>query len=180
MGKKWGEADKSLQVANIMCSCFADEDVDLLLYQLTEFVVSSNEILCSVMTFQYSSMPYYVVIYSLLKLSFWWCDISVVLKMTGLCDLNSFLYFIGGWSNFVGNILWFLKSDFQCRFVDQVNATIALLHPIHCTKDRKLQVEFDATTIPAFLIVFGILYLVLKPRRPKPKINWVKVMVAKR
>ncbi|KAK8635459.1 hypothetical protein V6N13_004196 [Hibiscus sabdariffa] len=56
-------------------------------------------------------------------------------------------------------------------FVDQVNTTIALLHPIHCTKDRKVHVEFDVTTIPAFLIVFGILYLVLKPRRPKPKIN---------
>lgn len=56
-------------------------------------------------------------------------------------------------------------------FVDQVNATIALLHPIHCTRDRKVDVEFDLTTIPAFLIVLGILYVLLKPRRPKPKIN---------
>ncbi|GMI74224.1 hypothetical protein like AT5G58100 [Hibiscus trionum] len=62
-------------------------------------------------------------------------------------------------------------EDASQAFVDQVNATISLLHPIHCTKDRKVDVEFDATTIPAFLIVFGILYLVLKPRRPKPKIN---------
>ncbi|KAK8630292.1 hypothetical protein V6N13_079090 [Hibiscus sabdariffa] len=62
-------------------------------------------------------------------------------------------------------------EDASQAFVDQVNATISLLHPIHCTKDRKVHVEFDATTIPAFLVVFGILYLVLKPRRPKPKIN---------
>ncbi|XP_021275633.1 uncharacterized protein LOC110410319 isoform X2 [Herrania umbratica] len=56
-------------------------------------------------------------------------------------------------------------------FVDQVNATISLLHPIQCTKERKVDVEFDVTTIPAFLIVLGVLYIVLKPRRPKPKIN---------
>ncbi|KAA3471615.1 transmembrane protein [Gossypium australe] len=67
--------------------------------------------------------------------------------------------------------LLYTLEDATKGFVDQVNATIALLHPIHCTKDRKVQVEFDATTIPAFLIVLGILYLVLKPRRPKPKIN---------
>jgi hypothetical protein len=56
-------------------------------------------------------------------------------------------------------------------FVDQVNATIALLHPIHCTRERKVHVVFDVTTIPAFLVVLGVLYIVLKPRRPKPKIN---------
>ncbi|XWS52343.1 hypothetical protein CRYUN_Cryun11dG0059800 [Craigia yunnanensis] len=56
-------------------------------------------------------------------------------------------------------------------FVDQVNTTISLLHPIHCTKERKVHVEFDVTTIPAILIVLGVLYFVLKPRRPKPKIN---------
>ncbi|KAH9653519.1 transmembrane protein [Citrus sinensis] len=62
-------------------------------------------------------------------------------------------------------------EDASKGFVDQVNATIALLHPIHCTRDRKVDVEFDLTTIPAFLIVLGILYVLLKPRRPKPKIN---------
>ncbi|XP_022731746.1 uncharacterized protein LOC111286183 isoform X2 [Durio zibethinus] len=56
-------------------------------------------------------------------------------------------------------------------FVDQVNTTIYLLHPIHCTKERKVHVEFDVTTIPAILIVLGVLYFVLKPGRPKPKIN---------
>lgn len=58
-----------------------------------------------------------------------------------------------------------------CRFVDQVNATIALLHPIHCMKDRNVDVVFDMTTIPAFVFVGGVLYFLLRPRRPKPKIN---------
>ncbi|RVW36923.1 hypothetical protein CK203_094913 [Vitis vinifera] len=57
------------------------------------------------------------------------------------------------------------------KFVGQVNASITLLHPIHCTRQRKVDVEFDMTTIPAFLIVLGVLWLVLRPRRPKPKIN---------
>ncbi|KAH9805470.1 transmembrane protein [Citrus sinensis] len=67
--------------------------------------------------------------------------------------------------------LLYTLEDASKGFVDQVNATIALLHPIHCTRDRKVDVEFDLTTIPAFLIVLGILYVLLKPRRPKPKIN---------
>jgi len=58
-----------------------------------------------------------------------------------------------------------------CRFVEQVNTTLTLLHPINCTRERKMQMVFDMTTIPAFLIVLGCLYMVLRPRRPKPKIN---------
>lgn len=73
-------------------------------------------------------------------------------------------------------IAWILAYfgflHFGCRFVDEVNATISLLHPIHCMKERKVHLVFDVTTIPAFLIVLGVLFLVLKPRRPKPKINW--------
>ncbi|KAI3929132.1 hypothetical protein MKX01_006368 [Papaver californicum] len=56
-------------------------------------------------------------------------------------------------------------------FADFVNTTIASFHPIYCTRGREVQIEFDMTTIPAFLIVLGILWFVLKPRRPKPKIN---------
>ncbi|KAH7572476.1 hypothetical protein JRO89_XS04G0262200 [Xanthoceras sorbifolium] len=67
--------------------------------------------------------------------------------------------------------LLYILEDASKGFVDQVNTTIALLHPIHCTRERKVDVEFDMTTIPAFLIVLGILYFVFKPRRPKPKIN---------
>ncbi|GAU46685.1 hypothetical protein TSUD_254510 [Trifolium subterraneum] len=62
-------------------------------------------------------------------------------------------------------------EDASKRFVDQVNTTVALLHPINCTRERKMQMVFDVTTIPAFLIVLGCLYMLLRPRRPKPKIN---------
>ncbi|KAL5540129.1 hypothetical protein UlMin_042353 [Ulmus minor] len=62
-------------------------------------------------------------------------------------------------------------EDASNGFFEQVNATIAILHPIHCTKVRKVDVEFDSTTIPAFLVVAVVLYIVLRPRRPKPKIN---------
>ncbi|KAG5058978.1 hypothetical protein AAZX31_01G000800 [Glycine max] len=62
-------------------------------------------------------------------------------------------------------------EDASKRFVDQVNVTHALLHPINCTRERKIHMVFDMTTIPAFLIVLGCLYMVLRPRRPKPKIN---------
>ncbi|XP_051149082.1 uncharacterized protein LOC127263856 isoform X2 [Andrographis paniculata] len=56
-------------------------------------------------------------------------------------------------------------------FADYVNATTASLHPVHCTRQRKVQVELDMTTIPAFLVVAFVLWFVLKPRRPKAKIN---------
>ncbi|KAL2619688.1 hypothetical protein AAZV13_08G321400 [Glycine max] len=62
-------------------------------------------------------------------------------------------------------------EDASKRFVDQVNVTLALLHPINCTRERKIHMVFDMTTIPAFLIVLGCLFMVLRPRRPKPKIN---------
>ncbi|RHN54155.1 hypothetical protein MtrunA17_Chr5g0403611 [Medicago truncatula] len=62
-------------------------------------------------------------------------------------------------------------EDASKRFVEQVNTTLTLLHPINCTRERKMQMVFDMTTIPAFLIVLGCLYMVLRPRRPKPKIN---------
>ncbi|BFG13737.1 hypothetical protein CerSpe_000110 [Prunus speciosa] len=67
--------------------------------------------------------------------------------------------------------LLYTLEDASKSFVDQVNTTIAILHPIHCTRERKVHVVFNVTTIPAFLVVLGVLYLVLRPRRPKPKIN---------
>ncbi|XP_022987363.1 uncharacterized protein LOC111484942 [Cucurbita maxima] len=56
-------------------------------------------------------------------------------------------------------------------FSDRVNTTLALLHPIHCSRERKVDVVFDGTTIPAFMVVLVLLYVLLRPRRPKPKIN---------
>lgn len=67
--------------------------------------------------------------------------------------------------------LLYVLEDASKGFVDNVNATIALLHPIHCRRKREVDVKFDWTTIPAFLVVLGVLWFVLKPRRPKPKIN---------
>lgn len=60
---------------------------------------------------------------------------------------------------------------FCIRFVREVNATVEVLHPIHCSKERKVKVEMDMTTVPAMLVVLVLLYAVFKPRAPKPKIN---------
>ncbi|KAE9462847.1 hypothetical protein RHGRI_000854 [Rhododendron griersonianum] len=64
-----------------------------------------------------------------------------------------------------------IRVSFSNRFTDYVNETITHLRPTHCTRERKVDVEFDMTTVPAFLVVLIVLWLVLKPRRPKPKIN---------
>ncbi|CAD5169905.1 unnamed protein product [Musa acuminata subsp. malaccensis] len=64
-----------------------------------------------------------------------------------------------------------LLEDASSGFTDFVNSTIAALHPVHCTRERKVDIELDLTTVPAFLFVIAILWFVLRPRRPKPKIN---------
>ncbi|KAG0475587.1 hypothetical protein HPP92_015273 [Vanilla planifolia] len=64
-----------------------------------------------------------------------------------------------------------LLEDSSKGFAEHVNATISLLHPVHCTRQRKVELELDLTTVPAFLIVFAILWFLFRPRRPKPKIN---------
>uniref|UniRef100_A0A0E0CK92 Uncharacterized protein n=1 Tax=Oryza meridionalis TaxID=40149 RepID=A0A0E0CK92_9ORYZ len=56
-------------------------------------------------------------------------------------------------------------------FANAVNSTISSLHPVQCTRERKVDVQLDLTTIPAFLAVFLLLWFLLRPRRPKPKIN---------
>lgn len=95
--------------------------------------------------------------------------------------LNKYNYVISLWrriSNVVGELryadalrLLHTLEDATKGFADYVNVTVASLHPIHCTRQRKVEVEFDMTTIPAFLVVGFVLWFVLKPRRPKPKIN---------
>uniref|UniRef100_A0A453MAK9 Uncharacterized protein n=1 Tax=Aegilops tauschii subsp. strangulata TaxID=200361 RepID=A0A453MAK9_AEGTS len=57
------------------------------------------------------------------------------------------------------------------RFSHAVNSTISNLHPAKCARQRKIDVQLDMTTIPAFIVVFGLLWFLLRPRRPKPKIN---------
>ncbi|KAH6821421.1 transmembrane protein [Perilla frutescens var. hirtella] len=95
--------------------------------------------------------------------------------------LNKYNYVISLWrriSSVTGELryadalrLLHTLEDATKGFADYVNATVASLHPIHCTRQRKVEVEFDMTTIPAFFVVGLVLWFVLKPRRPKPKIN---------
>ncbi|KAG6384846.1 hypothetical protein SASPL_153665 [Salvia splendens] len=95
--------------------------------------------------------------------------------------LNKYNYVISLWrriSTVTGELryadalrLLHTLEDATKGFADYTNATVASLHPIHCTRQRKVEVEFDMTTIPAFGVVGLVLWFVLKPRRPKPKIN---------
>ncbi|XP_062219032.1 uncharacterized protein LOC133918919 isoform X2 [Phragmites australis] len=64
-----------------------------------------------------------------------------------------------------------MLEDASHGFSSAVNSTISYLHPVQCTRERKLDVQLDLTTLPAFLAVFLLLWFLLRPRRPKPKIN---------
>lgn len=95
--------------------------------------------------------------------------------------MNKYNYVVGLWrriSTITGELryvdalrLLLSLEDATKGFTDYVNETITHLRPTHCTRERKVDVEFDMTTIPAFLVVLVVLWLVLRPRRPKPKIN---------
>ncbi|CAA7032366.1 unnamed protein product [Microthlaspi erraticum] len=95
--------------------------------------------------------------------------------------MNKYKYVISLWRRLstiagetrYGEAMRFLYTleEATSGFVKEVNATVEVLHPIHCTKERKVKVEMDMTTVPAFLIVLILLYAVLRPRAPKPKIN---------
>ncbi|KAJ3696515.1 hypothetical protein LUZ61_000220 [Rhynchospora tenuis] len=64
-----------------------------------------------------------------------------------------------------------LLEESSHGFAVSVNTTISMLHPVHCTRERKVDIDLDMTTIPAFILVFGMLWFLLRPRRAKPKIN---------
>ncbi|XP_056174780.1 uncharacterized protein LOC115689447 [Syzygium oleosum] len=95
--------------------------------------------------------------------------------------VNKYNTLVGLWkriSTSIGELrytdaLRFLNTleDASKGFAHQVNSTIALLHPVQCMRERKLHVIFDMSTVPAFLVVAGVLLILLKPKRPKPKIN---------
>ncbi|KAH7848402.1 hypothetical protein Vadar_002330 [Vaccinium darrowii] len=95
--------------------------------------------------------------------------------------MNKYNYVVGLWrriSTITGELryvdalrLLLSLEDATKGFTDYVNETITHLRPTHCTRERKVDVKFDMTTIPAFLVVLIVLWLVLRPRRPKPKIN---------
>eukprot|EP01018_Ginkgo_biloba_P026857 Gb_19912 [translate_table: standard] len=64
-----------------------------------------------------------------------------------------------------------LLEDASLRFLEATNATIAAFHPIHCTRQQKLEVEFDISTVLGFIVIAAVLGFLLRPKRPKPKIN---------
>ncbi|CAM0953876.1 unnamed protein product [Alopecurus aequalis] len=62
-------------------------------------------------------------------------------------------------------------EDASNGFSHAVNSTVLNLHPAQCARERKLDIQLDLTTVPAFVAVFALLWFLLRPRRPKPKIN---------
>ncbi|KAF3338735.1 hypothetical protein FCM35_KLT17572 [Carex littledalei] len=64
-----------------------------------------------------------------------------------------------------------LLEESSHGFAVSINTTISMLHPVHCTRERKVDIDLDITTIPVFILVFGMLWFLLRPRRAKPKIN---------
>ncbi|XP_013722237.1 uncharacterized protein LOC106426071 isoform X2 [Brassica napus] len=95
--------------------------------------------------------------------------------------MNKYKYVISLWrrlSNIAGETRYgdamrflYTLEEATSGFVREVNATVEVLHPIHCSKERKVKVEMDMTTVPAMLVVLILLYAAFKPRAPKPKIN---------
>ncbi|CAH8358765.1 unnamed protein product [Eruca vesicaria subsp. sativa] len=95
--------------------------------------------------------------------------------------MNKYKYVVSLWrrlSNIAGETRYgdamrflYTLEEATSGFVREVNATVEVLHPIHCSKERKVKVEMDMTTVPAILVVLILLYAVFKPRAPKPKIN---------
>ncbi|XP_047090256.1 uncharacterized protein LOC124702177 [Lolium rigidum] len=72
-----------------------------------------------------------------------------------------------------GDVVKLMSSleDASNGFSHAVNSTILNLHPTQCARGRKIDMQLDLTTIPAFIAVFVLLWFLLRPRRPKPKIN---------
>lgn len=62
-------------------------------------------------------------------------------------------------------------EDATTRFMKATNATIAELHPIHCTRQRKLEVGYEMYTGIGIIMSVVIILLWLRPRQSKPKIN---------
>lgn len=95
--------------------------------------------------------------------------------------VNKYNHVVGSWkrvATVTGELrygdavkLLYNLEDSTNRFVEQVNGTIAALHPVNCMKEREVHITFDAVTVSAFAVVSLILWVVLRPRRPKPKIN---------
>lgn len=65
-------------------------------------------------------------------------------------------------------------EDASLHFMETTNATLAALHPFHCTRQRKVGVQFDRIEIfglSAMILGVAVLWFFTKSKRPKPKIN---------
>lgn len=67
-------------------------------------------------------------------------------------------------------LLHFLE-DSSTRLMRATNDTITELHPIHCTRRRKLEVGYEISTGFGLVVLLIIVLLLLRPRQTKPKIN---------
>eukprot|EP00250_Pteridium_aquilinum_P008458 c17961_g1_i1 orf=474-3365(-) len=95
--------------------------------------------------------------------------------------LNNFNTVINLWKRIAKNLedLHYLDAlrllhhleDATTRFMKATNATIAELHPIHCTRQRKLVVGYEMYLGMGIIIVAVLILLWLRPRQSKPKIN---------
>ncbi|KAG0568443.1 hypothetical protein KC19_6G020200 [Ceratodon purpureus] len=71
----------------------------------------------------------------------------------------------------VVKLLGYLERDAK-DFYMEANETVAAMHPIRCLKERKVDMNFDSTQVLAGgIVVLAMLWLLLRRRRPKPKIN---------
>lgn len=95
--------------------------------------------------------------------------------------LNNYNTIIGLWKRIAGcmedfrygdamKLLHYLE-DASLRLMKATNATIAELHPIHCTRQRKLEVGYELSTGIGVLVLLVIVLFLLRPKQAKPKIN---------
>ncbi|MCO5572253.1 hypothetical protein L7F22_026006 [Adiantum nelumboides] len=95
--------------------------------------------------------------------------------------LNSYNTVINLWKRIAKNMedLRYLDAvrllhhleDASTRFMTATNATLAELHPIHCTRQRKLAVGYEIYVALGIIALAVLALLWLKPRQSKPKIN---------
>jgi hypothetical protein len=71
----------------------------------------------------------------------------------------------------VVKLLGYLERDAK-DFYMEANETVAAMHPIRCLKERKVDLDFDATKLVAGgVVIIVVIWLLMRRRRPKPKIN---------
>lgn len=70
------------------------------------------------------------------------------------------------------NMMLNLYVLWMCSFYTEANETVAALHPIRCLKEREMDLGLDWTKGMAGIIVVAVvIWMLLRRRRVKPKIN---------